>query len=252
MSHPGRSQEGEQAQSQQTQVSSGQHSRSLGSASSGRSNGAGGARTRSCPRCPPVSRHAAPGTPTRQVPLASRRWRGSRTEAQQCGGGHTAATLSWWLGFRVLALKPSAALPLGGPLRKGAHTSFAVSAGDSVVSVRGPLRDREGCSPSPFAPAGVIFRSRQRLLQRDIWEFSLLISAWHPALTLLPSPSVSTPAACPQGPSSNLQRWPRPGLRLRSSRSAQIQRTKAKPQCVASSLNFGLFTVLPLQLRTRG
>lgn len=191
-------------------------------------------------------------TPTRQVPLASRRWRGSRTEAQQCGGGHTAATLSWWLGFRVLALKPSAALPLGGPLRKGAHTSFAVSAGDSVVSVRGPLRDREGCSPSPFAPAGVIFRSRQRLLQRDIWEFSLLISAWHPALTLLPSPSVSTPAACPQGPSSNLQRWPHPGLRLRSSRSAQIQRTKAKPQCVASSLNFGLFTVLPLQLRTRG
>lgn len=191
-------------------------------------------------------------TPTRQVPLASRRWRGSRTEAQQCGGGHTAATLSWWLGFRVLVLKPSAALPLGGPLRKGAHASFVVSAGDSVVSVRGPLRDREGCSPSPFAPAGVIFRSRQRLLQRDIWEFSLLISAWHPALTLLPSPSVSTPAACPQGPSSNLQRWPRPGLRPRSSRSAQIQRTKAKPQCVASSLNFGLFTVLPLQLRTRG
>lgn len=174
----------------------------------------------------------------------ARRWRGSRTEAQQCGGGHTAA--------RCLGGSASGSWPLSPRPPRLSEGLSGRAPTLPLRSVRGPLRDREGCSPLPFAPAGVIFRSRQRLLQRDIWEFSLLISAWHPALTLLPSSSVSTPAACPRGPSSNLQWWPRPGLRLRSSRSAQIQRTKAKPQCVASSLNFGLFTVLPLQLCMRG
>lgn len=112
------------------------------------------------------------------------------TQPQRCLGG--SASGSWSLSPRPPCLSEG--------LSGRAPTLPLRSARVTLVSVRGPLRDREGCSPSPFAPAGVIFRSRQHLLQRDIWEFSLLISAWHPALTLLPSPSVSTPAAAPRAP----------------------------------------------------